>query len=154
MTDIRDRSLDALPTPTARRRYPAYRPSGIEWLGGIPMHWVMKRLKALASEDRYTFVDGPFGSDLKNEDYQESGVPLIQLNNIADGKHIIQHLKFVTEEKASTMFKHLVYPGQIVMPKMAEPVARAAEVSDKFKKYLTQARGHCTFPSSSSLSCS
>ena len=27
--------------------YPAYKPSGVEWLGDVPAHWVRKRLKAL-----------------------------------------------------------------------------------------------------------
>ena len=29
--------------------YPAYKPSGVEWLGEIPAHWEMKRLKYLAT---------------------------------------------------------------------------------------------------------
>jgi len=29
------------------RRYPAYKPSGVEWLGEIPAHWEVKRLKRL-----------------------------------------------------------------------------------------------------------
>jgi type I restriction enzyme S subunit len=31
------------------RRYPAYKDSGVEWLGEIPAHWEVKRLKAVAS---------------------------------------------------------------------------------------------------------
>ncbi len=29
--------------------YPAYKDSGIEWLGQIPAHWVVRRLKTIAS---------------------------------------------------------------------------------------------------------
>ena len=29
--------------------YPAYRPSGVEWLGEIPAHWEVRRLKYLAT---------------------------------------------------------------------------------------------------------
>jgi len=29
--------------------YPAYKDSGVEWLGEIPVHWEVKRLKTLAS---------------------------------------------------------------------------------------------------------
>ncbi len=29
--------------------YPAYKDSGVEWLGEIPAHWEVKRLKTLAS---------------------------------------------------------------------------------------------------------
>ena len=31
------------------KSYPAYRPSGVEWLGDIPAHWDVKRLKSLAT---------------------------------------------------------------------------------------------------------
>ncbi len=30
------------------KRYPAYKDSGVEWLGEVPAHWQMKRLKSLA----------------------------------------------------------------------------------------------------------
>ena len=29
--------------------YPVYKDSGVEWLGEIPAHWEMRRLKAIAS---------------------------------------------------------------------------------------------------------
>ena len=35
--------------PAKYKPYPAYRPSGIEWLGEIPAHWEVKRLKYLAT---------------------------------------------------------------------------------------------------------
>ncbi len=31
------------------RPYPCYKPSGVEWLGDIPVHWDVKRLKSLAT---------------------------------------------------------------------------------------------------------
>ncbi len=33
----------------SRRPYPAYKPSGVEWLGVVPKHWEVKRLKYGAS---------------------------------------------------------------------------------------------------------
>ena len=35
--------------PRRFRRYPDYRDSGVEWLGEIPAHWEVRRLKTLAS---------------------------------------------------------------------------------------------------------
>ncbi len=29
--------------------YPAYKPSGVDWLGEVPQHWEVRRLKTLAS---------------------------------------------------------------------------------------------------------
>jgi hypothetical protein len=39
-----------LPSVVRRfKAYPAYRESGVEWLGGIPAHWEMSRRKRLAA---------------------------------------------------------------------------------------------------------
>ncbi|WP_200864769.1 restriction endonuclease subunit S, partial [Arcticibacter svalbardensis] len=37
--------------------------SGIEWLGKVPKHWVVKKLKYIKSAEINAFVDGPFGSN-------------------------------------------------------------------------------------------
>jgi type I restriction enzyme S subunit len=102
----------------------------------IPSHWSEKRLGYLAEQDRTAFVDGPFGSDLKTTDYKDSGVPLIQLNNIRDSKHLLQNMKFVTNEKKEQLIRHIALPMDIVIAKMAEPVARAAVVSDFYSEYI------------------
>ena len=102
----------------------------------LPEHWVEKRLGYLAKEERAAFVDGPFGSDLKTSDYKDDGVPLIQLNNIRDSKHLMQNMKFVTEEKKQQLIRHLAIPGDVVIAKMAEPVARSALVGDDYSEYV------------------
>lgn len=109
--------------------------SGVEWIGEIPEHWKKVSLKHLADKERYSFTDGPFGSDLKNEEYQDEGVPLIQLNNIKDGNHLLNKLNFISEEKSQDLLKHTIYPGDLVVAKMAHPVARTAIVSDAYPKY-------------------
>ena len=81
-------------------RYPEYKDSGVEWLGEVPRHWQRRTLRDTAAPERNAFVDGPFGSDLKNEEYVDDGVPLIQLNNISVGKHDLGNLKFIPESKA------------------------------------------------------
>jgi len=102
----------------------------------LPEHWVEKRLGYLAKEERAAFVDGPFGSDLKTSDYIDDGVPLIQLNNIRDSKHLMQNMKFVTEDKKQQLIRHLAIPGDVVIAKMAEPVARAAAVGNNYSEYV------------------
>ena len=102
----------------------------------LPAHWIAKHLCHLAKQHKTSFVDGPFGSDLKSSDYQSSGVPLIQLNNIRDGKHFLRNMKFVTEEKKEELSRHVAVPGDIVIAKMAEPVARSAVVASDYVEYV------------------
>ncbi|MXZ70791.1 MAG: hypothetical protein F4Z04_04690 [Acidobacteria bacterium] len=47
MTDVAD-GFEAT-RPHRFRRYPEYRESGVDWLREVPMHWQMKRLKAIAA---------------------------------------------------------------------------------------------------------
>lgn len=110
--------------------------SGIEWIGEIPEHWEVYTLKDLAAKDKNSFVDGPFGSDLKNEEYKDEGIPLIQLNNIGIGSHLLHNLKFINEEKAEQLTRHKAFPGDIVIAKMAHPVARATMVNNSYNQYV------------------
>ena len=32
-------------------RYPKYKESGVEWIGGVPAHWEVKRLKWVATHN-------------------------------------------------------------------------------------------------------
>ena len=54
--------------------YPAYKPSGVEWLGDIPAHWEQKRLKYLARTN--------MGQSPSSEDYNidGDGIPFLQGN--------------------------------------------------------------------------
>ena len=48
MTEVTERTADA---PSLRfRPYPEYRDSGVEWLGKVPIHWDVRRLKLLLQE--------------------------------------------------------------------------------------------------------
>jgi hypothetical protein len=62
-------------SPQRFKPYPAYKDSGVEWLGGIPGHWESLALSRVA----LTRCDGPFGSGLKSEHYSGAGVRVIRL---------------------------------------------------------------------------
>lgn len=110
--------------------------SGVEWIGEIPEHWIISPLKFLSSQDKNSFVDGPFGSDLKNEEYVEEGIPVIQLNNIRDSLLRFNKINYVSQEKADQLSRHTAYPGDLVIAKMASPVARSAIVTNDYEKYI------------------
>jgi type I restriction enzyme, S subunit len=82
--DVLDNSLNVLANRPLRRfkRYPAYRDSGVEWLGEIPAHWEVRRLKAIA-DVRLSNVDK------KSLDGQE----VVQLCNYVD----VYHNEFITD---------------------------------------------------------
>ncbi|HFD6682105.1 TPA: restriction endonuclease subunit S [Providencia alcalifaciens] len=118
------------------KTYSEYQPSNDVHIKQLPIGWIMKPLGLVAAKGRTSFVDGPFGSDLKSDEYQDEGIPLIQLNNIVIGKHILQNMKYITEEKMHQLSRHIAKPNDIVIAKMAEPVARATVVNGQYDKYV------------------
>lgn len=70
---------DAIALKSRWRRYPAYRDSGIEWLGEIPAHWEVKRLKYIARL--------AYGDSLPQAAREDGAVPVFGSNGSV-GSHI------------------------------------------------------------------
>ena len=109
--------------------------SGVEWIGEIPEGWVTRRLKNFLDNVPHSIVDGPFGSDLKSDEYTDTGVPVTQLNNIKEGFHRVDSFKFVSESKAAQLSSHFVFPGDLLMAKMM-PAGRTCIAYSAYPKYL------------------
>lgn len=85
-------------------------------------------------EVKSDIVDGPFGSNLKTIDYVDSGVRVIQINNIGKSQFRNGNKRYITEEKFNSLIKHSVIPGDIVVAKMGEPIGRACIVPNWLEK--------------------
>lgn len=66
------------------RAYPAYRDSGVEWLGKIPEHWEVIRVKSLEGNSSKVVQTGPFGAQLHADDYVDEGIPLVLIRNVGN----------------------------------------------------------------------
>lgn len=103
--------------------------------------WRDVSLQDVAAKSRYSFTGGPFGSDLKAQDYTESGVRIIQLQNIGDGKFLDSYKIYTSEQKANELIGCNIYPGDIIISKMGDPVARAALIPNTNRRYLMASDG-------------
>lgn len=74
--------------------------------------WIVKTVKQLAKR----IADGPFGSDLKVDEYQMSGVPLLRVSNLRTGK-IAGKLVYISAEKNEKLKRSKVYPKDVVLTK-------------------------------------
>jgi type I restriction enzyme S subunit len=68
------------------KKYDSYKDSGIEWIGDIPNHWHVKRLKNIGS--LYSGLSGKSGSDFEKVP-TENFKPFINFTNIANNKYIV-----------------------------------------------------------------
>ncbi|WP_006522986.1 restriction endonuclease subunit S [Desulfoscipio gibsoniae] len=99
--------------------------------------WVKKKFGEVADNNKkWSFTGGPFGSNLKSSDYTEDGIRIIQLQNIGDGRFINDYAIFTSENKADELISCNIYPGDIILSKMGDPVARACIVPDFHHRYL------------------
>jgi len=100
------------------------------------MDWDIVPLSKFAKEGKTNFVDGPFGSDLKVSDYTKSGIRVLQLQNLGDGRFIDTNRIYTSNNKVLQIIRCLTYPGDIIIAKMAEPLARAALVPNIEEQYV------------------
>jgi type I restriction enzyme S subunit len=101
-----------------------------------PDDWPIVPLSDFAEDSSVSFVDGPFGSDLKVSDYTERGVRILQLQNLGDGIFKNKNKIYTNEEKARQLSRCITKPGDIAIAKIAEPLARAVIVTNYDEKYL------------------
>ncbi|MCK5894426.1 MAG: restriction endonuclease subunit S [Endozoicomonadaceae bacterium] len=108
----------------------------------VPDGWATFAIRDVALDsDRYSFTGGPFGSNLKSEDYTDSGVRIIQLQNIGDGEFKNRYKIYTSEEKADELHSCNIYPNDIILSKMGDPVARATIMPSFDKRYLMASDG-------------
>ncbi|MEM7070167.1 MAG: restriction endonuclease subunit S, partial [Pseudomonadota bacterium] len=106
-------------------------------IGIIPEDWDVITFNALADpNDSHSITGGPFGSNLQSKDYTPKGIRIIQLQNIGDGVFHDNYEIFTSTEKADELRSCNVYPGDIILSKMGDSVARAALVPSANARYL------------------
>ena len=80
------------------------------------MSWPRQKLEALAADERYSFVGGPFGSKLTSHDYIDDGVPVIRGSNLNNGRFLdMDDFVFVSDSKVQEdLSSNLAKPGDLV----------------------------------------
>jgi len=106
-------------------------------IGNIPSDWDVVPFGRITNKSvKYSFTGGPFGSDLKSEHYTKSGVRIIQLQNMGDEIFKNDYFLYTSKEKADQLIACNIYPGEIIMAKMAEPLARACYIPNYDERYV------------------
>ena len=85
---------------------------------------------------RWSFTGGPFGSNLKSEDYTDDGIRIIQLQNIGDGEFLNDYKIYTSEKKADELLSCNIYPDDLLLSKMGDPVARVCIVPSHSSRYV------------------
>ncbi len=90
--------------------------------------------------------DGPFGSNLKSDDYTESGVRVVRLENIGQLRFIGEKETFISREKYETLKRHTVGEGDIIFASFISEEVRACVLPKLSTKAVAKADCFCLRP--------
>lgn len=105
-------------------------------LGRLPEHWEVATIDEIVADEDHAFTDGARYSLSSAEIHDEGDARAILLQEVGEGEFNDIEPKFATAEKYEEITHRAIYPGEVVVAKMAEPVARACIVPDTYGKYL------------------
>lgn len=102
--------------------------SGIEWLGEIPEHWEVSRIK---------YVTKKIGSGVTPrggaEVYQNSGIPLLRSQNIYFDGFRLDNVAYITTDIHDSMNNSKVLKGDVLLNITGGSIGRCYFVTDEFE---------------------
>jgi type I restriction enzyme S subunit len=128
---LKDKRI-ALISRTVTRGLPAglnsnseLKPSGIEWLGDVPKHWMPKRLRFISPHITVGIVVEP------SKYYEEQGIPCLRSLNVRPNALLDRDLVFISAESHRILSKSMLRKGDLVAVRSGQP-GTTAVVDDRF----------------------
>ena len=98
---------------------------GFEFVKEIPKNWELKKLKYVKKDKKFSIVDGPFGTQLHNDEYVEEGIPVVRVINLDfSGKFNPEKLVFITPEKYKVLKRSSLKEGDLIIAKTGATIGK------------------------------
>ena len=91
--------------------------SGVEWVGEIPEHWEVKRVKDTFSQNHVGIKMGPFGSALKSDIIVKKGYKVYGQENVIKG-NFQKGKKYIKEEDFKRLQNYEIFEDNIAITMM------------------------------------
>lgn len=114
-------------------RYKEYKDSGVPWLDKIPSNWATSKIKYLALEKSSLFMDGDW---INGDIIEPEGIRYLTTGNVGAGQYREQGDGYISQKSFVEMNCLPVYPGDILISRLNEPIARACIVPDTYDRYV------------------
>jgi type I restriction enzyme S subunit len=108
--------------------YPAYKDSGVEWLGKVPEHWYIKSIKYLAPH--IGSGKTPSGG---SEVYQDTGILFLRSQNVYDDGLRLDDATYISEEIDLTMKGSRVRPNDVLLNITGASIGRSCLIPETFQ---------------------
>lgn len=104
---------------------PNLKPSGIDWLGNVPEHWEIKRLRFISPHITVGIVVEP------SKYYEDEGVPCLRSLNVRPNTLTDRDLVHISPQSNSILSKSIVRSGDLVAVRSGQP-GTTAVVDDRY----------------------
>ena len=108
--------------------YPAYKDSGVEWLGKVPQHWEVRRLKTF-SQIRYGLGQPPREAP--------DGLPLVRATNVSQGQIVEEDMVYVDPADVPTGRNAFLSEGEIIVVRSGAYTADSAIIPKRYSGAVT-----------------
>jgi type I restriction enzyme S subunit len=100
--------------------------------GGLPPKWHWFTVEQLASHEPRSIQSGPFGSNLRHSEFQDTGRLVIGIDNVQDGEFSRGADHRISEAKFEELSKYAARPGDVLITVMAT-IGRVCVVPDQIE---------------------
>lgn len=109
------------------------KPSGIDWIKDIPSSWEINKVKYLATEPGSLFLDGDW---IESDVIEQTGIRYLTTGNVGTGFYKEQGSGYISEKTFLKLHCLNVYPGDLMISRLNEPIGRACIIPDTEPRYV------------------
>ena len=95
--------------------------------------WIEVELGELTENPKNDIVDGPFGSNLKSDEYVDIGIPVFKIQNIKANRFVDKNIHYVTPQKSEELKRHTFKKGDLIITKLGDPLGLCCKVPEKYE---------------------